>query len=86
MPAENCPSANFFNNSFTLTVSYDNFRTKTYCPENHDFILTINYTKSCPAYVKTNGGWKEATSYVYNGGWKEVKEIYRYNGSRWVKI
>ena len=74
MPTENCPSANFFNNSFTLTVSYSNAsRSGIYCPKDDYFILTVNYTKDCQVYVKVNGAWKEATPYVKVGGvWKEA--------------
>ena len=83
MPAENCPSANFFNNSFTLTVSYSNIsRTKIYCPQNDYFILTVNYTKGCQIYVKVNGIWKEATPYInINGVWEEANSSIKENGT-----
>lgn len=83
MPAENCPSANFFNNSFTLTVSYSNAsRPDIYCLKDDYFILTINYTKGCQIYVKVNGVWKEATPYVNVGGvWKEANSSIKENGT-----
>ena len=83
MPTANCPPVNFFNSNFTLTVSYSNAsRTGIYCPENHNFILTVNYTKGCQIYVKVNGVWKEATPYVKVGGvWKEASPSTKINGT-----
>ena len=83
MPTANCPPASFFNSNFTLTVSYSNASmTRIYCPENHNFILTVNYTKGCQVYVKVNGAWKEATPYVKVGGvWKEASPSIKISGT-----
>lgn len=80
MSGSNCPPASFFNaKNFTLRVQHQNAsRSGIYCPASSRFILTVNYSTGS-VYVY-NGGWKEATPYVYtSSGWK-LADISVYSG------